>query len=95
MTEHTQLALTLGCSNSEFSTQSIGYLIGHFILGSLRAPIFLSLTQFSVGKESACNTGDPDLIPWPGRSTGEDIGYSLHYFWASLVAQLVRNPSEM
>ena len=48
----------------------------------------------SVGKESACNAGDPALIPGLGRSAGEGIGYSLQY-WASLVAQLVKNPPAM
>ena len=47
----------------------------------------------SVGKESACNAGDPGSIPGSGRSLGEGIGYLLQYFWASLVAQLVKNPS--
>ena len=28
----------------------------------------------SVGKESACNAGDPDLIPGSGRYAGEWIG---------------------
>ena len=32
------------------------------------------------------------MIPGSGRSTGEGIGYPLHYSWASLVAQLVKNP---
>ena len=27
------------------------------------------------GKESACNVGDPGLIPGSGRSAGEGIGY--------------------
>ena len=45
----------------------------------------------SVGRESACNAGDPGLIPRSGRSTGEGIGYLLQYPWASLVAQLVEN----
>ena len=49
----------------------------------------------SVGKESACNAGDPGLIPGSGRSPGEGIGYPLQYSWASLVAQLVTNPSAM
>ena len=31
----------------------------------------------SVGKESACNAGDPSLIPGSGRSAGEEIGYPL------------------
>ena len=46
----------------------------------------------SVGKESACNAGDPGSIPGLGRSTGEGIGYPLKCSWASLVAQLVKNP---
>ena len=32
----------------------------------------------SAGKESACNAGDPGLIPESGRSAGEGIGYPLH-----------------
>ena len=48
-----------------------------------------------VGKESACNAGDPGLIPGSGRSTGEGIGYPVHYSWASLVAQLVKIPPAM
>ena len=47
----------------------------------------------SAGKESACNAGDPGLIPGLGRSSGEGIGYSFQYSWASLVAQLVKNPA--
>ena len=49
----------------------------------------------SVGKESACNAGDPGLILGLGRSIGEGIGYLLQYYWASLVAQLVKNPPAM
>ena len=45
----------------------------------------------SVGKQSACNAGDPGSIPGLGRSAEEGIGYPLQYFWASLVAQLVKN----
>ena len=33
----------------------------------------------SVGEESACNAGDPDLIPGSGRSTGEGKGYPLQH----------------
>ena len=33
----------------------------------------------SVGKESACNAGDPDLIPGLGKSPGDGIGYPLQY----------------
>ena len=46
----------------------------------------------SAGKESACKAGDPGSIPGSGRSPGEGIGYPLQYSWASLVAQLVKNP---
>ena len=49
----------------------------------------------SVGKESACNAGDPHSIPGSGRSAEEGIGYPLQYCWASLVAQLVKNPPAM
>ena len=49
------------------------------------------LPHSSVGKESACNAGDPGLIPGSGRSPGEGIGYPLQYSWISLVAQLVKN----
>ena len=35
------------------------------------------------------------MIPRSGRSTGEEIGYPYQYSWASLVAQLVKNPSAM
>ena len=46
----------------------------------------------SVGKESACNAGDPGSIPGSGASPGEGIGYPLQYSWASLVTQLVKHP---
>ena len=49
----------------------------------------------SVGKESACNAGDPGSIPGSGRSPGEGIGYPLQYSLAFLVAQLVKNPPTM
>ena len=49
----------------------------------------------SAGKEFACNAGDPSSIPGLGSSPGERIGYSFQYFWASFVAQMVKNPSAM
>ena len=45
----------------------------------------------SVGKESACNAGDPGLIPGSERPAGEGIGYPRQYSWVSLMAQLVKN----
>ena len=49
----------------------------------------------SVGKESVCNAGDSSSIRGSGRSPAEGIGYLLHNSWASLVAQLVKNPPAM
>ena len=49
----------------------------------------------SVSKESACSEGDPCSIPGSGRSAREGIGYPLRDSWASLVAQLVKNPPVM
>jgi len=46
----------------------------------------------SVGKESACNAGDPSSIPGLGKSAGEGIGHPLQCSWASFVAQVVKNP---
>ena len=33
----------------------------------------------SAGKESACKSGDPGLVPGLGRSDGEGKGYPLQY----------------
>ena len=35
------------------------------------------------------------MNPGSGRSAGEGVGYPLLYSWASLVAQLVKNPPAM
>ena len=48
-----------------------------------------------VKKKSICNAGDPGSIPGLGRIPGEEIVYPLQYSWASLVAQMVKNPSAM
>ena len=49
----------------------------------------------SIGKQSACNAGDPSLIPASGRFAGEGLGYPHQYSWAPFVAQLVKNPPAM
>ena len=49
----------------------------------------------SDGKESACNAGDLGSIPELGRSTEEGSGSPLQYSWASLVAQMGKNPPAM
>ena len=53
--------------------------------------LWMGFPNSSVGKESACNAGDPSLISESGISAGKGIGYPLQYSWASLVAQLVKN----
>ena len=50
--------------------------------------VFVLFSESSVGKESACNAGDPSLIPGSERSAGEGIGYPLQYSWPFFVAQL-------
>ena len=56
---------------------------------------FHGFPDSSVGKESACNAGDSSSIPGSGRSAGEGMCYPLQYSWASLGAQLVKNPPAM
>ena len=59
----------------------------------LKVPLFFSGS--SASEESACNEGDPRSILGSGRSTGGRTGYPPQYSWASLVAQLVKNPPAM
>ena len=51
----------------------------------------MGFPESSVGKESACNSGDLGSIPGLGRSAGEGTGYLIQYSWASTVAHLVKN----
>ena len=39
----------------------------------------MGFSRSTVGKESACNAGDPGLIPGLGRSSGEGNGKKLQY----------------
>ena len=61
----------------------------------LPTPVFLGFPCGSDGKESACNAGDTSSIPGLGRCPGEGIGYPPQHSWASLVAQMVKNPPAM
>ena len=54
--------------------------------------INMGFLHSSVDKESIHNAGDPSSIPGSGRSAGEGISYPLKYPWASVMAQLVKNP---
>ena len=51
------------------------YITIHWIKG---------FSHSSVGKESACNAGDPGSIPGSGRSSGDGNGKSLQYAQRSL-----------
>ena len=55
----------------------------------------MGFSGISDGKELACNADDTSSIPGSERSAGEGIGYPLQYSWASLLAQLVKNPPAM
>ena len=56
---------------------------------------FKGFPDSSVGKESDCNAGDPNLIPGLGRSAGKGIGSPLQSSYASLLAQLVKNSGDL
>ena len=58
--------------------------MGWFTIGKQYTKV-VGFPHTSVGKECACNAGDPGTIP-----PGEGIGYPLQNSWASLVAQLVK-----
>ena len=73
----------------------VQFWVGEITWRRDRLPTTAGFPDSSVGKESTCNAGDPGSIPGSGRSTGEGIDYPLQYFWASLVAQLVKNPPAM
>ena len=51
----------------------------------------LGVPDSSVGKEFACNAGDPGWFLGQEDPPGEGIGYPLQYFGAALVAQLMKN----
>ena len=67
----------------------------YITLNTLNTKHTLGFPDSSVGKESTCNAGDSGSIPGSGRSAGKGTGYPLQYSWASLVAQLVKNPPAM
>ena len=66
------------------------YLFIYGCAGSL-----LGFPGGSDSKEFACNAQDLGSILWLGGSPGEGNVYPLQYSWASLVAQMVKNPTAM
>ena len=69
--------------------------MGEQWVGDGKSPLPGTVPGSSAGKESACNAGHAGLISRSERSAGEGIGYPLQSSWASLVAQLVKNPPAM
>ena len=61
----------------------------------LSTPVFLGFSGGTDSKESACNVGNLGSVPELGRSPGGGHGNPLQYYWASLVAQMVKNLSTM
>ena len=61
----------------------------------IKLPGSIGFPGSSAGKESACNAGDPSSIPGSGRSPRKRIGYPLQFSWASLVAEMTKNPPAM
>ena len=51
--------------------------------------IYLGFPDSSVGKESACNAGDPSLIPGSVRLAGEGIDYPLQYSYTLIEARIL------
>ena len=78
---------------SRYSLFRLESQVSAHILAELKQPaVSRGFRDSPAGEESPCNSGDPSSIPGSGRSAGAGIGYPLQYSWASLVAQLVKNP---
>ena len=54
--------------------------------------VYLEILLVIAQLVKSCDARDPDSIPGLRRSSGEGIGYPFQFSWASLVAQLVKNP---
>ena len=55
------------------------YTYSRILLSCKKIEITLGFPDGSVGKESACNAGDPGSILGLGRSSGEGKSYPLQY----------------
>ena len=77
-----QLLLAPPSAPSCYWARRVAYLPSGYQLSSWTCSLFHQTSGFpgvSGGKESACNTGDPGLIPGLRRSPGEGNGYPLQY----------------
>ena len=72
-------------SSSSLLTTAVLFFTGYVIFLQFSILRTLKLVKGfpcgSTGKESACNVGDPGLIPGLGRSPGEGKGYPTPVFW--------------
>ena len=59
------------------------------------ANITMELPSWLRGKESACQCRTCGFSPWVGMIPGGGNGNPLQYSWASLVAQMIKNPPAM
>ena len=65
------------CILLRISSHRISSIIIYYIMIYNMLYVIIGFPGSSAGKESACNAGDPSLIPGSGRSTGEGISYPL------------------
>ena len=63
------------------------YIYIHIYTAKLHIYKYMVFPNSSVGKDSACNLGDPGLIPGSGTSAGEPIAFSCTYL---LLFQMVK-----
>ena len=59
------------------------------------SPVAELVKNLPAVQETLVLLGSRNSIPWSGKFAGEAISYPLWYSWASLLAQLVKNPSAM
>ena len=97
----TSLCLILPKVSGRCSSSSLTQITNvHWVHPHLSFPFSLPLLGIgfpdsSVGKESACNAGDPGLIPGSRRYATEGIDTPLQHSWASLVAILSTENREL
>ena len=67
------------CALGIFLWQTCGFPSPHIYITTCKTEATLDFPCSAAGKESACNAGDPGLIPGLGRSPEEGKGYPLQY----------------
>ena len=77
------------------TTETPAQLMCVELLPKEAVPISSPSWKIGLCKETACNPGYLGLIFGSRRSPTEGIGYPLQCSWASLVAQMVKNPPAM